>query len=197
MVIYVAKINEKKKSNKEKLNEKRIELEAELKEKLENGKEKVIDENELMDLLNLMAEIDKTKTTPFIRFLRILKKILLSFMVHILANTLLMALFSFDLVLENKLMLVPVVIGFSLLFMIGDNIWELFKIRNIKRRGILYILYIVNMIIGSFLLNKYYPIFRFSSIWILYIISEMLVVFLSVFAIEKGIRMFSRGEVDE
>ena len=81
--------------------------------------------------------------------------------------------------------------------MIGDNIWELFKIRNIKRRGILYILYIVNMIIGSFLLNKYYPIFRFSSIWIIYIISEMLVVFLSVFAIEKGIRMFSRGEVDD
>lgn len=193
----MAKTNEKKKINKEKLAEKRLKLEAELKEKLDSGKEKVIDENELMDLLTLMAEINKTKTTPLTRFLKLLKRLLLSLMVHILANSLLMALFSFDLVLENKLMLIPIIIGLSLLFMIGDNLCGMFKINNIKRKGILYMLYIVNVILLSFLLNKYYPIFRFSSIWIFYIISEFLVVFISIIAFEKGIMMFSGGDLNE
>ena len=159
----MAKINEKKKINKEKLTEKRMELEKQLKEKLDIGKEKVIDETELMDLLNLMAEIDKTKTTPFIRFLRILKKVFLSTMVHILANSLVMALFSFNLVLENRLMLIPIIIGLSLIFMIGDNIFGLFKLKNIKRKILLYCLYrktknevstgIIKFFIGSVILN--------------------------------------------
>ena len=193
----MAKINEKKKINKEKLTEKRMELEKQLKEKLDIGKEKVIDETELMDLLNLMAEIDKTKTTPFIRFLRILKKVFLSTMVHILANSLVMALFSFNLVLENRLMLIPIIIGLSLIFMIGDNIFGLFKLKNIKRKILLYCLYIINIILLFLLMNKYYPVFEFSSIWIFYVVSELLTVFLLIIAIEKGTIMFSGGGLNE
>ena len=108
---------------------------------------------------------------------------LFRFIVHYIVSLALIGLFTSEIVLENKLHIFYVPLGISILFTILAFISDLL----FRVRGSMLVYFIKGLVvIASFMIiNKVYPIFSFTTIWVFYI---TLIIIIEEYIIFKLVR---------
>lgn len=189
----VAKNKEKKIDNN--LVQKKAELEKKLQDKIQQKLES--DDLNLEDLQDLLKDINDLNNIGKTK-LDYIKDALTSFfsvlVVHIITSFLLLMLFINEIILDNKILILPIIGGLSFSLTLFESFFYFVRKESLIKQLIFLVFYLIIAILCLYKFNSIINVFNESYMWIIFMFSETILTLFVSSAINRGKLMFRRNK---